>query len=176
MREGFVMTKKVVDFWACQDEVTKAYQDKRVLLLGQGKSGKPNVMTIGWGSWGIIWKRPVFTVLVRPSRYTYPMLEETGEFSVNVLPPGKEEIAKFCGSNSGRSVDKFAAQGLTPISGRVISIPIVQECIINVECRIIYKSDLLPQALNGPIRAEIYGESQDLHRIFIGEIVSCLRG
>ncbi|MFH1081419.1 MAG: flavin reductase family protein, partial [Pseudomonadota bacterium] len=77
------MAKRIVDFRECQAETIKAYDEKRVLLVSQGYKGLPNVMTIGWGSLGITWKRPVFTVLVRHSRFTYHMLEESGEFSVN---------------------------------------------------------------------------------------------
>ncbi|TET93780.1 flavin reductase family protein, partial [Candidatus Aerophobetes bacterium] len=54
------------------------------LLLASGDMDKSNVMAIGWGTAGIIWGKPVFIVLVRPSRYTYGLIEKIGQFTVNV--------------------------------------------------------------------------------------------
>ena len=169
------MAKKLVDFRECQAETIKAFDQKRVLLAAQGLSGKPNVMTIGWGSLGIIWKRSVFTIYVRPSRYTYSLIEESGEFTVNVLPPGMEEVAKYCGSTSGRDVNKFEAKGLTPIPASRLKTPIIKECIIHFECRVIYKNPLVPAELEKPILTETYGDSPDFHMIYFGEIVACER-
>ncbi|TKJ45032.1 flavin reductase, partial [Candidatus Aerophobetes bacterium Ae_b3b] len=67
------------------------------LLLVSGDMEKSNVMTIGWGTSGIIWGKPVFIVLVRPSRYTYGFIEKIGQFTVNVPFPEMEEIVSFCG-------------------------------------------------------------------------------
>jgi flavin reductase (DIM6/NTAB) family NADH-FMN oxidoreductase RutF len=169
------MAKRIVDFRECQAETIEAYDEKRVLLVSQGHKGLPNVMTIGWGSLGIIWKRPVFTVLVRHSRFTYHMLEESGEFSVNILPPGMEEVAKYCGTVSGRDFDKFEVKQLTAVPSSRLKIPIIKECIIHFECKIIYKSDLVPEDLDGPVLSATYGDSKDFHRIYFGEIMACQR-
>jgi flavin reductase (DIM6/NTAB) family NADH-FMN oxidoreductase RutF len=170
-----VMAKRIVDFRECQADTIGAYDEKRVLLVSQGQKGLPNVMTIGWGSMGIIWKKPVFTVLVRHSRFTYHMLEESGEFSVNVLPPGREEVSKHCGTVSGRDFDKFEVNKLTAIPASRLKIPIIKECIINFECQIIYRSDLVPADLAEPVLTAIYGDSKDFHRIYFGEILACQR-
>jgi flavin reductase (DIM6/NTAB) family NADH-FMN oxidoreductase RutF len=169
------MAKRIVDFRECQTETVKAYDDKRVLLVSQGNEGIPNVMAIGWGSLGILWRRPVFTVLVRFSRYTYKMIEESGEFSVNILPPGREEVAKYCGTVSGRDFNKFEVKQLTAVPSSRLKIPIIKECIIHFECKIIYKSDLVPEDLSEPILSAIYGDSKDFHRIYFGEILACQR-
>jgi len=73
-----------------------------LLLASVGRDGRPNVMTIGWGLMGTLWARPVFVVAVRPSRYTHRLIEETGEFTVNVPRKGMEEIVEYCGTVSGR--------------------------------------------------------------------------
>ena len=169
------MAKRIVDFRDCQAEIIKAYDDRRVLLVSQGNKGIPNVMAIGWGSLGIVWKKPVFTVLVRISRYTSHLIEESGEFSVNILPPGREDVAKYCGSVSGRDGNKFEAMGLTTAPSHCLKIPVINECIINVECRVIYKSNLVPEALDETVLAEIYGKTQNFHRIYYGEITACRR-
>ena len=119
------MAKRVVDFRGCQADTLKAFDERRVLLASQGNQGLPNAMAIGWGSMGIIWKRPVFTVLVRPSRYTHSLIEASGEFTVNIAPPGMEEVVTYCGSVSGRDYDKFAAKGLTAIPSSRLKTPII---------------------------------------------------
>ena len=60
--------KKIVDCRGYSTEIVKAFAENRVLLVSQGKEGLPNVMAIGWGTVGIIWGKPIFVVLVRPSR------------------------------------------------------------------------------------------------------------
>jgi flavin reductase (DIM6/NTAB) family NADH-FMN oxidoreductase RutF len=174
-KEEEPMAKRIVDFRECQADTLKAFDDKRVLLVSRGNKGVPNVMTIGWGSLGIIWKKPVFTVLVRHSRHTQPLIEETGEFSVNILPPGMEEVAKYCGTVSGRDANKFEVKQLTAIASSRLKVPLIRECIIHFECRVIYRNDLLPEALDKPILTGIYGDSKDFHRFYFGEIVACQR-
>ena len=169
------MAKKMVACTECQEEVFKAFDAKRVLLVSQGDKNVPNVMAIGWGSLGIIWKKPVFTVLIRPSRYTYSFLEESGEFTVNIVAPGREEIVKYCGTVSGREVNKFEAKQLTAIPSSQVKTPIIKEAFLHFECKIIYKSDLVPSALVKPILQEIYAGSSDYHRIYFAEVVACQR-
>ena len=167
------MAKRVVDFRVCQADTIKAFDERRVLLASQGTHGLPNTMAIGWGSMGIIWKRPVFTVLVRPSRYTYSLIEASGEFTVNIAPPGMEEVVNYCGSVSGRDDDKFAAKGLTAVSSSRLKTPIIKECLIHFECRVIYRSDLIPAQMAEPTLSGTYGNSVDFHRFYYGEIVAC---
>ena len=71
---------------------------KNGLLLVAGEKGNP--MTIGWGTIGIIWGKPVFMVLVRPSRYTFELMEKSGEFSVNVPLHSLNKEVAICGSKS----------------------------------------------------------------------------
>jgi flavin reductase (DIM6/NTAB) family NADH-FMN oxidoreductase RutF len=78
------VAKKTTDYRGHIEESVKAFGEDRVLLVSCGKEGAPNVMAIGWGTTGIIWRRPIFVVLVRPSRYTYKLIEETGEFTVTL--------------------------------------------------------------------------------------------
>ena len=73
-----------------------------------------NPMTIGWAQFGVVWSKPVMTVLVRKSRYTYGLMEQADVFTVSV--PRAKELSKelgFCGSRSGRDVDKEKESGVT---------------------------------------------------------------
>ncbi len=142
-----------------------------LLLVTSGADGKPNVMTIGWGMIGAIWGRPVFLVLVRPSRHTYSRLEEVGEFTVNVPPHELAAGVNLCGTLSGRNHDKFREARLTPAPSRQVRPPIIQECVVHYECRILHKNDVAPGDLVQAILDDSYAQG-DFHRVYFGEIVA----
>jgi flavin reductase (DIM6/NTAB) family NADH-FMN oxidoreductase RutF len=142
-----------------------------LLLVTTGADGRPNVMTIGWATMGCIWARPVFIVLVRPSRYTCSRLEESGDFTVNVPPRELAAAVSHCGTVSGREHDKFAEMRLTPVPSRQVRPPIIKECLIHYECRTLHRNELVPDTLVQAVREEFYA-SGDFHRIYFGEIVA----
>ena len=154
-------------------ETLEAMTSMGLLLVTQGKSGKPNAMAIGWGLIGSVWSRPVFTVLVRPSRYTYQLLEESGDFTVNVLPPKMKSAVDLCGTVSGRTRDKFAEAKLTAAPGLHGKAPIIAESLIAYECRTIMTNDVPPERLDRGIRASAYA-SGDFHRLYFGNILCVL--
>jgi len=75
-----------------------------ILVASLDAGGRLNPMTIGWGLFGLIWGRPMFQVLVRPSRYTYGCFEHTGDYTVDVLPVERADVASRCGTTSGRDL------------------------------------------------------------------------
>lgn len=152
-------------------ETVGVMRNEGLLLVTVGKDKRPNVMTIGWGTLGSIWGLPVFEVLVRPSRYTYGLLEQSGDFTVNVPPASLSEVVAFCGMVSGRTHDKFKEKGLTPVPGKRVKAPIIQECVIHYECRTIHRNDILAEALSPAIRSGSYGQG-DFHRVYFGEILT----
>jgi len=77
-----------------------------LLLVSANAEGKPNGMTIGWATLGIIWGKPILTVYVRPSRFTYLLMEATADFTVNVPAPGMEEVVQYCGTALGEARKK----------------------------------------------------------------------
>jgi len=144
-------------------EICKA-MPKGILLTT--KSGdKLNTMTIGWGCLGTDWSRPVFIAFVRESRFTKQMLEENGEFTVNV-PMGKADpkILGICGTRSGRDMDKFEELGLTPEEPLSISVPGIRELPLTLECKVIYKQQQDLSAIPSDILDRFYPvESDELH-------------
>jgi flavin reductase (DIM6/NTAB) family NADH-FMN oxidoreductase RutF len=145
-----------------------------VLIVTQGPAGRPNIMTIGWGSIGVIWGKPIFTILVRPSRYTYELLEQRGEFTVNVPTPALRKATVVCGSQSGRNTDKFAACELSPLASLIVAPPLIRECAIHYECRVVHRNNVIPNALADQIVTGYYARG-DFHRVYFGEIVrSCI--
>jgi len=141
------MAKIPVDNTDYLAETLRALRHAGCLLASQGAEGKPNAMTIGWGTVGIIWGKPVFIVLVRHSRYTWSRLEENGEFTVNVPPPSLADAATLCGTKSGRDLDKLAAAGLTPIAAQHVGVPVIAECAVHYECRVLHKNNVDPTNL-----------------------------
>jgi flavin reductase (DIM6/NTAB) family NADH-FMN oxidoreductase RutF len=111
-------------------------------------------------------------VLVRPSRFTYKLIEETGEFTVNVVPPKLKEVVQYCGSVSGRDYDKFKEKQLTALPSQKVRTPMIKECILHFECRVVGKSDLIPSELEKSIINTFYAKG-DFHRIYFGEILAC---
>jgi len=141
------------------------------LLLGSiGSDGRPNLMTIGWGLIGVIWDKPIFLVAVRVSRYTHKLLEETGEFTVNVPTEDMSDACGICGTISGRNVDKFERTGLRWRRGEFVRAPIVEGCPIAYECRVLYKNPVNLQALPKDL-VEIMYPRRDWHTLYYGEIL-----
>jgi flavin reductase (DIM6/NTAB) family NADH-FMN oxidoreductase RutF len=159
---------KFTDFFA---QTIQRMREDGLLLVSTGTDGKANVMTIGWGTIGCIWSRPVFIVLVRPSRYTYSRLEQVNDFTVNVLPPELAAAASHCGSVCGKDHDKFQETHLTPIPSREVRSPIIKEGVVHYECRTLHRNDLAPLALAQAVREEFYPRG-DFHRVYFGEIVA----
>lgn len=165
------MTKNDIAYPAYFEGVDKVLTSRGLLLACADKSGKPNAMTIGWGTIGSIWSMPMWIVLVRPSRYTYELIERAGDFTVNVPPAGLEKACVHCGTVSGRDHDKFAELKLTAEPGRQVSAPVIAECVINYECRVVHKNDLDPSTLDAQIAQQAY-PAGDYHRVYFGQILA----
>ncbi len=140
-----------------------------LFLVTQGKDKKPNAMTIGWGFLGTMWRRPVFVIAVRFSRYTHKLIEESDSFTVCLPGNNMEEWLEFCGSKSGRDIDKFKALGMTPTKGLAVNAPFIEECPVHLECEIIYKNQMMLGQLNKEIEDDVY-PNKDFHSIYYGEI------
>jgi len=141
-----------------------------LLLVSADQSGKPNAMTIGWGTVGIIWGKPIFSVLVRPSRYTFSLMEKSDDFTVNVPTDEMSDIVNFCGTKSGRDYDKFKEKGLIALPARHVKSPIIEQCPINYECKVVHKNNVMKDNLDGRIISSAY-RSGDFHTIYYGEIL-----
>src|SRR5208283_748424 len=99
------MAKKLIRYTDYYALAMQRMREDGLLLATTSADGKPNVMTIGWGTIGSIWSRPTFIVLVRPSRFTFSRLEEVSDFTVNVPPRELAAAASHCGTFSGRDHD-----------------------------------------------------------------------
>lgn len=124
-----------------------------VLVSCRDASGRANVMTAAWT--GVVCSDPVLvSVSIRPSRLTHAMIIESQEFVLNVPSATLARAVDVCGVVSGRSGDKFAASGLTPVAASKVRAPLVAECPLSLECRVTQRLSL------------------GAHDVFIGEVVA----
>ena len=126
------------------------------LLVSRIKK-KVNVMALAWKTIGELWGFPICTVAVAPSRYTFSLLNDVKEFTLNVPSPQIENAINLAGSSSGRDTDKIAETGLTLTPSKHISVPMIEEAMINYECKIIHTAE------SGSICQ---------HRLFFGQILA----
>lgn len=153
------------------------YADKMLPALRNGAfittkvKEKVNTMTIAWGGINIVWNKPLFVAYVRFTRDTFEMLENSCEFTVSV--PLENDMSKelnYCGSKSGRDVDKIKECNLSLAPGRVVDTPVLSGCELHYECKVIYKlpmdAGLVPQEVK-----DRYYRNEDYHMIYYGEIV-----
>lgn len=104
-------------------------------LVTCGTMEHPNILTVAWT--GVLNTHPPMTYIsVRPTRYSYPMLMEQKEFVINLTTSAMCKQVDFCGVRSGKDVDKFASCGFTPVPAETVSVPLIAECPISLECKI----------------------------------------
>ena len=124
-----------------------------VLVTCADEASKPNIITIASSS-PCSATPPTIGIAVAPARYSHHLIAERGEFGVNIPRAADLEKVDLCGCISGRDHDKFAETGFTAIPGAVISAPLIAECPVNLECRLVHTANL------------------GSHDWFIGEIVA----
>jgi flavin reductase (DIM6/NTAB) family NADH-FMN oxidoreductase RutF len=106
------------------------------VLVSCGRpDGPPNLLTVSWT--GVVASEPPrVAISVRPTRHSHAILKETGEFVINVPALDMLKAVDYCGSVSGRNYDKFARTLLTAVPATVVACPMVDEAIVNLECKV----------------------------------------
>lgn len=112
-----------------------------VMVSVTDKEGKSNIITVAWAG-TVCTNPPMVSISVRPSRYSYQILEETGEFVINLTNESLVKACDYCGVVSGRDIDKFAKTGLTPIPMEHVHAMGIDESPVNMECKITEKREL----------------------------------
>ena len=137
--------KKEINPFDYAGDIFKALP-KGILLTSEAEDCV-NAMTIGWGTLGIEWGTPIFTAYVRTSRFTYELIERTGEFTI-CAPYGElsntaTKAIGLCGSKSGRDLDKLAKAGVHLVEADIVRPPAIKEFPLTLECRVVF-SQLQP--------------------------------
>ena len=140
------------------------------MLITAGTPGSYNTMTASWGGVGVLWNRNVCFIFVRPTRYTYEFLEKNDPFSLSFFTDEWKKALSFCGSKSGRDVDKARETGLRPFAGKNKTTGFEQARLV-IECKKLYYHDFDPDRFLDPSIEENYSKN-DYHRMYVGEILS----
>ena len=108
-----------------------------VMVSCADKEGHDNIITIAWT--GTICTNPAMLYIsVRPMRYSYHLIRESGEFVVNLTTKDLVKATDWCGVRSGRDVDKWSEMHLTRGNARTLSYaPIIEESPVNIECQVV---------------------------------------
>ena len=121
--------------------VNLLYPVPAVLVSAADKDGNSNLITVAWAG-TICSDPPMLSISVRPERYSYHMIRETGEFVVNLTTEELVRAVDFCGVKSGRDTDKWKETGLTPEKASVVNVPLVRQSPVNLECRVLRVDEL----------------------------------
>jgi flavin reductase (DIM6/NTAB) family NADH-FMN oxidoreductase RutF len=159
---------KDVDYMAVSETAMEKIKKGAFLTVQAGD--RLNTMTIGWATLGFCWQKPVFMVAVRDSRHTFSIIEDAADFTVSVPSGDMKKEIMFCGTKSGRDMDKFAQCGIKTIPARQVISPIIDIPGFHFECRIVFKSAMDPVHLV-PDYERLYPE-KDYHTLYFGEILS----
>jgi flavin reductase (DIM6/NTAB) family NADH-FMN oxidoreductase RutF len=106
-----------------------------VMVSCKGNDAKPNVTTIAWAMPTSI-NPPLIAISIAPGRHTHKLIEESGEFIVNIPTLEILQAVYACGSLTGRSFDKFKKTNLTQMPGKKVKTPAIRECIAHLECEV----------------------------------------
>lgn len=106
-----------------------------VLLITSKLGNKENVFTVSWS--GIACSHPEYiTISVKPTRFSYNLICNSGCFTANIINENLLEIADYCRTFSGKNHNKFVECNLTKIPGKMIDVPLILECPIDIECKV----------------------------------------
>ncbi len=111
------------------------YPVPAVMVSVADKKGHDNIFTVAWTG-TVCTNPPMVYISVRPERYSYHMIVETGEFVINLTTRKLAYATDYCGVKSGRDLDKFAALQLTRQKASKVLPPLIEESPVNIECRV----------------------------------------
>lgn len=161
---------KSVDYSEMSADLMNKIKKGAFLTVKAGE--KLNTMTIGWAMIGFVWRKPVMMVAVRFTRHTYGIMEKADDFTVTVPLEDMLKETTFCGTKSGRDVDKFKECHLATSDSRHVISPIIKAKGRHYECKIVYKSALDPANLDEDYKTAVY-PAKDYHTLYFGEILAC---
>ena len=106
-----------------------------VMVSVRDNEGKDNIITVAWAG-TVCTNPPMVSISVRPERYSYHMIEESGVFVINLTTEALTYATDYCGVRSGRDMDKFEQTGLIKGEAKKINAPVIEDSPVNIECRV----------------------------------------
>lgn len=142
------------------------------MLITAGTIDHYNTMTASAGGFGLLFKkRKICYCAIKPSHYTHQFMEKAEFFTLCFFEEKYRSVLTFCGSTSGRDVDKAAATGITPVEGHWGTVYFAEARLV-MECKKIYFHDIDPKHFIDPKLHDRYPD-KDYHRLYIGEVMAC---
>ena len=142
---------------------------KQWALVTAGNKSKCNTMTVSWGGLGVMWGKNVAFIFIRDSRYTKEFIDKGDLLSISFLGESYREALNFCGSKSGRDVDKFTQAGLTPAFRH--GIPYVDEAEHVLLCRKMAAVPIAAEAFTDKEIEDRWYKDGDMHTMYVCEII-----
>ena len=105
------------------------------VLVSCGSPEHPNLITVGWCG-TICTQPPMVSISVRPERYSHHLIQESGEFVINLPTESLTRAVDWCGVKSGRDVDKFAAMHLSALPAAQVGTVLLEQSPVNLECKV----------------------------------------
>jgi len=143
------------------------------MLLTAGTEKSYNAMTAGWGTMGVLWRLNVCICFVRPSRYTYELMEKNEYFTLSFFEKKHREQLTYFGTVSGRQEDKIKKAQVNPVIGETGAV-YFDEASLVFECKKIYADNIDPKHFIDKGLMNNY-PGADYHRFYVGEIRNCLK-
>ena len=140
-------------------------------ILAMGDKKEHNAMTIGFGTFGRLWQKPVFTVYVSSSRYSYSLMEKDSTFSVSFFNKSHWGDVMYLGTHSGRDGDKIGKTQLH-LTYTQRGVPTFNEAFMVIECRKIYGAPFDSLRLGDTPRKLYGGLDIGIHSEYVGEITN----
>ena len=122
-----------------------------VMVSVADQAGNKNIITIAWAG-TVCSNPPMVSISVRPERYSYSMIKETGEFVINLTTEDLTYATDYCGVKSGRDVDKFKEMNLTAIPAQKVKAPLIAESPVSLECKV---TQVIPLGSHDMFLAEV---------------------
>lgn len=127
------------------------------VMVSCGTMEESNIITVAWT--GILNTNPAMCYIsVRPERYSHNIIKENGEFAINLTTKQLAYATDWCGVKSGRDVDKFKEMKLTKEKANIISVPLIKESPVSVECKV---KEIVPLGSHDMFVAEIVAIDAD---------------
>ena len=145
---------------------------KEWALVSSGNKTKYNTMTVSWGGFGVLWGKNVVYIFIRDSRYSKELIDQGDFFSVSFLDEKYTDALKYCGANSGRDGDKFAAANLTPAFKH--SIPYPDEANFVILCEKLAAVPITEDTFIDPSIKDKWYADNDMHTMYVAEVIDML--
>jgi len=154
----------------CFNPFTKI--EKEWMLVTAGNAEKCNTMTANWGGLGVLWKKYVSFIFIRPQRYTLEFIEQEEYYTLCFFDENSRKALSYCGSYTGRGIDKIKESGLTPVYDEAA--PYFEEAKLVFICRKMHEQSIDPSCIiDQSVETDWYPQ-KDYHKLFIGDIVKVL--